>query len=242
MLIWGPSGCGKTTLAATAPGRKLLMNFDPGGPTSITTYDDVSVLDLSTQPQGIVERFKSESDPLGVNQVRDHFDTFIFDSLTTITELTLHMGITKDRGSTIERPAPAAYQTRNALALELIRNVLRWGEKNQKHVIFIAHEGAAERNNEGSVVSYPVALGGQLPTQATLRISEVWALIDDGRQRKIAIRPCHMRRPMKTRMFSTSGEPEFVWRYDADKRTGATLAQWWDQWVTNGLSKLPLPK
>ena len=28
-LIWGPAGTGKTTLACTAPGNKLLINFDP---------------------------------------------------------------------------------------------------------------------------------------------------------------------------------------------------------------------
>jgi septin family protein len=35
MLLWGDSGSGKTTLAATAPGTKLYLLFDPGGDLSL---------------------------------------------------------------------------------------------------------------------------------------------------------------------------------------------------------------
>lgn len=31
VLVWGNSGCGKTSLAATGPGEKAYIQFDPQG-------------------------------------------------------------------------------------------------------------------------------------------------------------------------------------------------------------------
>jgi energy-coupling factor transporter ATP-binding protein EcfA2 len=47
MLLWGDSGSGKTTLAATAPGIKLYLLFDPNGDLSLAGRSDVLVLNLS---------------------------------------------------------------------------------------------------------------------------------------------------------------------------------------------------
>ena len=44
LLLWGASGTGKTTLACTAPGKKLLILFDPDGDASIAERDDVDVV------------------------------------------------------------------------------------------------------------------------------------------------------------------------------------------------------
>src|SRR4051812_15258663 len=64
LLLWGLSGCGKTTLAASAPGNKLLINFDPDGPVSLGPRDDVVLIDLSTEKYTVVDIFKTDDDPL----------------------------------------------------------------------------------------------------------------------------------------------------------------------------------
>jgi len=68
LLLWGDAGTGKTSLACTAPGRKLLLNFDVDGDSSIAHRDDVDVIDFSSVGCGITEKFKS-SNPLGLKTV-----------------------------------------------------------------------------------------------------------------------------------------------------------------------------
>ena len=46
MLLWGKPACGKTVFAATAPGKKLWLLFDPNGTASIRKRDDILVVDL----------------------------------------------------------------------------------------------------------------------------------------------------------------------------------------------------
>src|ERR1044072_4653379 len=74
ILLWGEAGGGKTTLACTAPGNKLLVNFDPRGPSSVAYRSDVSVADYSGHGTKIVEEFK-RSDPFGLSKVIDGYDT-----------------------------------------------------------------------------------------------------------------------------------------------------------------------
>lgn len=241
ILLWGPGGIGKTTLACTAPGEKLLINFDPRGPASVAYRDDVMVLDYSTQTTSIVEEFK-RSDPFNVSAVLDRFDTVIVDSATTIGDLTVARGIEITKGATVERPSPGAYGARNALILQLVTNLLKLCEKKGKHLIIICHEAAPEKNEDGQVVSITMYLGGQLPTQTSVRFSEVWAMYELAAGKTIAIRPCRSRGPIKTRMFSTTSTPEFQWVYNPEADTGMKLADWHEAWLKGGKKKLPLPK
>lgn len=247
ILLWGEAGSGKTTLACTAPGNKLLVNFDPRGPSSVAYRSDVFVADYSGHGTRIVEEFK-KSDPFGLSRVINAYDTLVVDSLTTVGDLTVARGIELNAGSQpgkgamVERPSPAAYQARNNLILALVTNMLRLCQAYDKHLIITAHEGAKEKDDNGNVVFIPMYLGGQLPAQTSVRFSEVWALYDLARTKTIAIRACRNRGPIKTRMFSTTGEPEFQWRYDPEQDSGMTIAQWHDRWLENGKRKIPLPK
>lgn len=241
IMIWGPGGVGKTTLACTAPGQKLLLNFDPRGPASVAYRDDVAVGDYSTHGSSIVEEFK-RSDPFNLSSVIGSFDSLIVDSLTTIGDLTVARGIELTKGATIERPSPGAYGARNALILQLVTNVLKLAEKHSKHVIFIAHEGSPERNDENQIVSIPMYLGGQLPTQTSVRFSEVWAMYELGSGKTIAIRACRSRGPIKTRMFQTTSTPEFAWKYNPETDEGMKIADWHEAWLKGGKKKLALPK
>ena len=64
---------------------------------------------------------------------------------------------------------------------------------------------------------------------------------DTGLERRIAIRPCRSRKPMKTRMFDASGAPEFVWHYNTITADGEGIAEWFRAWQEGGGKKLPLP-
>lgn len=243
-LIWGPSGGGKTTLACTAPGRKLVINFDPDGPSSVAYRDDVDVLDLSGSTYSITETFKNESEPLGLNKfVLEAYDTIIVDSITNASDKALDAGVASVKGALVERPAIGSYQYRNRLTLKMVKNVLRITGQYNKHCIFIAHEDSPTTNDEGAVLFVTVALGGSLSDSVPIDFSEVWALYEvGGKGRHIAIRPCRSRKPMKTRMFETSKEPEFLWNYNADTHKGIGIQEWWNEYLKNEKRKIPIPK
>jgi len=244
-LIWGPSGGGKTTLACTLPGRKLIVNFDPDGPASVANREDVDVLDYSSNTHAITETFKSETEPLGLTKaVLQRYDSFIIDSITNASDKSLDAGIASAlvKGSQVERPAPGSYQFRNRLTLKLVKNVLRLTGQYSKHCVFIGHEDSPTTSDEGTVLFISVALGGTLPNSVPIDFSEVWGVYEvGGKGRHIAIRPCRSRKPMKTRMFVTSKEPEFPYTYNADTNEGDGIATWWKMWNYNNKQKIPLP-
>lgn len=252
-LIWGPAGIGKTTLACTMPGRKALINFDPDGPASLPSAmldaakrpdDYVNVFDLSTLDDSFFSRLK-DGDPLGIEKTFDHFDSYIIDSLTSVTERTLMRGIDITKGATLERPSPGAYMARNNLAINLIRNVLRITAKADKHVCFIAHEGPPQTNDDGALLGYTMSLGGQLPAQASLRINECWPMFEDGKNRKMIIcRKSRLRDPAKSRMFNATKHTEFEWKFDPmnwDDPSNMRIDAWFTKWKANGFNKIEMP-
>lgn len=235
LLLWGASGTGKTTLACTAPGRKLLILFDPDGDASIAERDDVDVVDMSQARNNIVEQFKHES-VMGIAKVIDQYDTIIIDSLTNAQHMSVMHAVTVVKGATVERPSLQGYGHRNALITQLVKNLLRLTAKHNKHVVFIAHEASPQTNDEGIVMAVTIALGGQLVTAAPVDFSEVWCLQDTGKSRRILIRPARSFKPCKTRMFVTDGAPEFTWSYKPDN-----IETWYNQWRDSGYKKQPLP-
>lgn len=248
LVAWGPAGLGKTTLACTMPGRKCLINFDPDGPSSLppAALKEVTVFDFSGKEDSFFTRL-SDTDPFGLEKVMEHFDSFVFDSLSSITERTLARGINITKGATLERPSPGAYAARNNLAINLIRNALAITGRHKKHVAFIAHEGAPEKNDDGMLLGYTMSLGGQLPNQVALRINEVWPMFEDSKNRKMIIcRKARLRDPAKSRMFITSpGDVEFEWKFDPtdwNNEKNMRIDQWFEAWKENGFNKIPFPK
>lgn len=239
MLLWGPAGCGKTTLAATAPGKKLLINFDPDGAASIADRDDVDLLDLAP----VMKTLGSQLDGMLARQIKaviPNYDTIIVDSLTNVQQSALTSGIGMTKGATLARPSPGAYGVRNAYTLSFMSDLLMDTGALKKHIIFTAHEATPDRNDEGVVIQITLMLGGQLPNQGPCNISEVWAMYDTGKERRIAVRPCRARTPMKTRMFAAES-PEFRWSYDVATGKGETLASMFEKWKANNFSKINLP-
>lgn len=247
-LIWAPAGLGKTTLAMTMPGRKALINFDPDGPASVPkhliTSGEVRVFDLVGKDDGWFARLK-DRDPLGIEKTFEHFDSYIIDSLTSITERTLARGIDITKGATLERPSPGAYGARNNLTINFLRNVLQITAKGNKHVCFIAHEGPPQMNDDGALLGYTMSLGGQLPSQAALRINEVWPMFETSKNEKIIIcRKSRLRDPAKSRMFNVSKQTEFAWKFDPmnwDDPKNMRIDNWFEAWKANDFEKIEMP-
>jgi len=251
--IWGDAGCGKTTLAGTAPGRKLWYQFDPDGVDSISDEvcekEGIIRVDLSqASTDKLADECKNEGNPFGIKSTIEAVDTYIFDSITNLTDKTLTRGISTNTGATVERPSPGAYGTRNALAIRAIKNVAKITGVHKKNVIWIAHEGAPDKDEKtGAILHISLALGGQLPSNIGIDFSELWAMyqVDNRADRRIMIRPARLRKPMKTRMFRQGDEPEFDWKFDPDdwfnkKNLPYRIDTWLKLWELTG-DKLPLP-
>jgi hypothetical protein len=121
--------------------------------------------------------------------------------------------------------------------------LLRLTHKYNKHIIFTSHEDAPSTDDSGNVMFISMQLGGKLTNSAALQISEVWHLSDDGKQRKIMVRPGRMRKPMKTRMFDASRSFEFVLKYDQNNGAEGehSLASFITQWENASYGKIALP-
>ena len=242
ILLWGDSGSGKTTLAATAPGTKLFILLDPGGDLSLVDRDDVAVLDLCSQsPTRLISQF-GVADPFGIGKLlseRPDIETVVFDSMTSYAYTALQNAVMINKSS-MERPGQHGYQYRNSSVVRVTNVLMQLCNQHRRHLVVITHEGTPNKNDEGAIVSVTMALSDSAATQIGMRFNEVWHLSDTGTERRIAVRPCRSRKPMKTRLFNAD-KPEFVWHYNPDDRSGEGIAAWYDAWQVGGGKKLPLP-
>lgn len=241
MCVWGPAGTGKTTLAATMPGRKAFISFDPDGTASIMGYDNVTVFDLSGTADSYVARFK-DNDPLGIERTLEHFDSYIIDSGTTVVERCLGRGISETKGATLERPSPGAYGARKNLFVNFIRNIINITGKHDKHLLITAHETVIEQDDVSKIT---MSLGGSLPNDVALRINEVWNMFENSSGKQIMVRASRGRAPVKTRMFDVVNIKEFTWRFNPNEPEAPDnirIDRLFEQWKAGGFKKLALPK
>ena len=242
MVIWGPSGSGKTTLAATAPRPILWLNFDPDGTSSLMDQKEIMIADFSTQKPNIVEKFKNEScaglrDMLETSDVK----TIVFDSITSFNEMALKQGVALTNGASMEAPTLQGYMKRNSFTMQGVMNVIKLTASKNINLIFIAHEDAPQKDEITGQMLVSILVGGKLQSEIPIKLSEVWHLEDDGKKRKITIRANRLKKPMKSRMFISSGEREFEWRFDPEKWEGDTICEWYRKWLDNNGKKLELP-
>ena len=232
-LIWGPAGCGKTVLASTAPGRKLLLCFDPDGELSLAERADVSVMRFyPLNPLTVVGEFR-KSDPYNLSRTLtsdlSDVETIIFDSMTMFAYMALHEAVQRVRTQ------------RNQIVLGTATTMLQLTARLKRNIIFTTHEGSPDLDDSGKVESITMILSTNLANQIGLRLNEVWHLRDDdGRTRTISVRPHSKLKPMKTRLFNAD-RPQFPWHFDANTLIGEGIADWWAAWKANGGQKLALP-
>lgn len=245
MLLWGSAGCGKTTLANSAPGKRLYINFDPDGTTSLPVSDDTLLLDYSSEPDRVVDEVKSIN-PFGLEQIfKDHPDiqTVILDSVTAFaTKATAYsVGHKNAPGAAFENPSMSGYGFRNRFTLGLCKSLLLVTGKHNKNLILICHEDVPKTNDKGEIQRITILLGGSLPEEVPLQISEVWHMRDTGTERRISVRPSGLTKPMKSRMFNTTTESEFVASTKAIP-SKVKLSDLFDLWRQNKYDKIELPK
>lgn len=247
MLLWGPSGCGKTIFAGTAPKKRLFIMFDPDGARSLKNDPENNlIMDLSSQPPGIVEEAKSTNNPFGLNDLlTQHQDiqTVIIDSITAFASqaVAYSAGHKSAPGAVFENPSMSGYGFRNRFTLGLAKNLLAVTGKHNRNIIFICHEDVPKLNDKGEIVSITILLGGSLPEEVPLQISEVWNLRDTGKARFVTCRTVGYRKPMKSRMFDTRTNFEFKNDYDVVTGTGITIDKIYETWKANNFDKIPLP-
>lgn len=243
MVLWGEAGCGKTFFANTAPGKRLILNLDPDGYQSLPKTDDTLLMDLANEPNSYVVEQARTSDPFGLKGIlkeQPDIQTVIVDSITKFADRATINAIGKAPGSTFENPGPSAYGYRNRYTLQLVSSILVATGSSTKHVIFICHEDVPKLNKEGTVESITILLGGSLPQEVPLQISEVWHMRDTGVDRRITVRSAGLRKPMKTRMFSTASGIEFTSSTRANPslvRLDTLIGQWYD----NKMEQLKIP-
>jgi len=251
MLLWGDAGAGKTTLAATAPGKKLWLLFDPDGDKSIIGRDDIITLDLSGERHSIVAKMKDD-DPLGITKVlKDNPDieTIVFDSATAFSALALEHAVSNikklhsNTAVTIEDPAQRGYGHRNTNTMRALSAMMRITKQLNLHYIIITHEAAPTTDDKGNILYISMQLGGQIPNLIGLQLSEIWWMSrNDKGKRFIAPNVCRMRKPMKSRMFDGTGAVEFEWKFDPNTWSGDGIETWFNKWKEAGGRKVPIPK
>jgi AAA domain len=251
ILLWGPAGDGKSTLAATAPGKKFWLSFGDNEHQAVLGRKDVEVMHLYKYNYDEVLKHGRSDNPFGLDHIlaRDtSIETVVLDSVTALTDMALRQAVAMRLGAgqgftpTMEHPGMSAYGGRNAITLDVLQKLLRITAKHDVHLIITAHEADPEKDKEGVVQFITIMLGGKLVNNVTWRLSEIWYLSQDSKGRQLAVRPTRKHRPMKSRMFTGIGEPEFVLLYDSNKpdKGQMTIASFYERWVTKE-SKLPIP-
>jgi hypothetical protein len=251
MLIWGKSGSGKTVLASTAPRPILWINFDPDGVASIKRSSDVFVSDMANMGHDKVPSFKSndtiEAQLRTSLMANPDLQTVVIDSVTSFAQLALSHAVLSGKANggsfkaTMEAPGQAGYGIRNRLCLDAVNMFLRVTGALNRNIVFICHEDT-KFGTDGAIASITLLLGGSLPEEVPLKISEVWNLTDSDGRRTIGIRPYAMRAPMRTRMFRHSGRvTNFPLKYDQQTGEGEGVTDWFNRWKESGFDKIAVP-
>lgn len=256
MLLWGRATCGKTTLAETAPGEKLWINFDPDGTASLQMHRDapaIHVLDFAGEDDEIVTLFMRKDQAVWKEigsqlKQRPDVQTLVVDSLTSFGDKALEYGVeaaqtsprARNQTITLEDPGQTGYGFKNTYVTRIVKAGLELTAALGLNIIFISHEAIPKTDKEGNITHIFPMLGSSLKETVPAKISEVWYMEDSGRERTIYVRNKRPYYPMRSRMFRTR-KPSFVWDYDADERKGQGIADWFAAWEANGFGKIELP-
>lgn len=251
-IIWGDAKTGKTTWACSLPGKKLLINFDPEGFSSIAYREDVDIVDLSVLTPTEAMR---EADKVAgfILENAETYQSVIVDSMTTLTEIALHDAVAQGIGKsdkftpTIDAPGLSAYGGRNNRVNNVLSKILRATGQKQLNCFFIAHQDDPEFSHDGkTIVQQTIMLSAKIRNNAALKVSEVYYLGIDGPRRTVYVAPHGVKKPMGSRIFDTQKFKSFQLDYDIDKpdeEQQCSLQSIVTAWKDGGFKKLTaLPK
>lgn len=247
-LIWGEAKTGKTTWAMTLPGRKLLVNFDPDGYTSVAHRDDFSLLDLSQLPDS---EQVNQAKKVGtfIQQSEDQYDSVIVDSLTSFATAALRDAVNRGVGKTpkftptLDAPGLVAYGARTNSMISVIDGILRATSQRKQHCFFITHDEDPEYDDDGKhIVRQTMMLPAKSRKAASIKVSEIYYISRNSRgERTVYLSPFGVITPMGSRIFDTKAVPKFTLQYDAmqdDAGQKDTLEAIFASWEKNGRRKL----
>lgn len=251
-IIWGDSKAGKTTYACSLPGKKLLINFDPEGFSSIAYRDDVDIIDLSSlAPTEAIKQAKKAAQYIVEN--KEEYESVIFDSLTTLTDISLRDAVARGIGKgasfspTIDSPGLACYGARNNTINDIVSMILRGTGQRKMNCFFIAHADDPEYSQDGkTIVQHTIMLSAKIRNNVALRVSEIYHLNVSNGKRTLYLAPFGMKKPMGSRIFATEKLKSFVLNYDIEKpdeEQPHSIQSIVKAWKANGFKKLiSLPK
>lgn len=251
-ILWGDSKTGKTTWACSLPGRKLLINFDPEGFSSIAYREDVDIVDLSVLTPTEAMR---EADKVAgfILENAEIYQSVIVDSMTTLTEIAMYDAVAQGIGKspnftpTIDAPGLAAYGGRNNRVNNVLSKVLRATGQKGLNCFFIAHQDDPEFSTDNkTIVQQTIMLSAKIRNNAALKVSEVYYIGVDGPRRTVYVAPHGVKKPMGSRIFDTSTFKSFQLEYDInkpDEEQQCSLQSIVAAWKAGGFKKLSgLPK
>lgn len=245
-IIWGDSKCGKTTYAASLPGYKLVINFDPDGFTSLSHRNDFDVLDLSSlSPTDAIKQAQKVGTYILANP--DKYQSVIVDSLTTLTEASLldaiYRGVGKSAKFTpsLDAPGLTGYGARNTTVNDVISKILRATSQIGAHCFFLAHADDPEFEETGkTIMRQTIMLSSKIRNNVGLKVSEIWHMASTTK-RVIYTAPFGVKTPMGSRIFDTNRVKQFDLNYSYDKsdeEQPSSLLNIFKAWEEGGKQKL----
>lgn len=228
----------------------MWLGFDPDGEQTVAARTNINFVKLSDADHNIcpmmmegesyerqLDDFIKSTQPASV----------VVDSMTSFSQLALTHAVVSGKASgksfkaTMDVPGMSGYGVRNRIVLSATRMLLRVTSKHNKHLMFICHEDSPDKNEEGKIIRVSLLLGGTLPAEMPLQISEVWYMRDENSRRELFMRPYGVILPMRTRMFRTDTKTSMVWDYNMYTDAGTKVSDLIDKWRAGGPGfKMPL--
>lgn len=250
-ILWGMAKCGKTTFLTSLPGKKLFVMLDPDGDASLPDREDIHILRLYEYQDDLILRYLTDKMPAFIRKNEQGFDSFIFDSLSTLGQVALNEAIRTEVGAsgkdkfkpTLDAPGLAAYGSRTAHIVDIVNKNLRATGAVGAHCWFTSHEDEAQTNNKGEFIKITMTLSGKAINGVGLNVSEIWHMSVNDKKWRIAIAPTRGKQPMGSRLFKVTGDIEFNVRYKPELGVDQphSIATWYNQWIESGKNKLEVP-
>jgi hypothetical protein len=251
-ILWGLTKVGKTTFLSSLPPPILYVMLDPDGEAVLPLNDDrIHIMALYEQEDATVVRFLKDKMPTFIKKNAGVYNSYVFDSATSLGRIILNLAIENEVGATsrftptLDAPGLGAYGSRTNRLIDIVNVNLRATARVGAHCWFTAHEDEPKTNAKGELIYITMAQSGKTINGMGLNVSEIWFMhITDKGKRSICIAPAYSHKPMGSRMFDTSGKPDFELKFDPALLSDQphSITTWHAAWEKGERKKLALPR